>query len=111
MSLTPNPTEENAGSIHGDDTLPKFGNRLLPSVLDQWANDDPARLYAVVPHAEDSTDNFDGVTMLQISYTVDVTAWWLTSAFGAGEGSQRLTYIGVLDLRYPTVLLATMKVG
>ena len=48
MALTP---EEIAGSIHGDVTVPKFGNRLLPSVLDQWANGNRARLYAVAPHA------------------------------------------------------------
>ena len=94
-----------------NDTSPRSGSRLLPSVLDQWARDEPARLYAVVPHAENSNNTFDAVTMLQMSCAVDVTAWWLTKAFGAGRDSQFLAYIRLSDLRYPIVLLAKLKIG
>ena len=54
-----------------------------PSVLDQWANENPARLYAVAPHA----------------YAVDITARWFTGAFGPGDDSQRSADMDLSYLR------------
>ena len=88
-----------------------FGSRLLPSVLDEWARREPARLYAVIPCSEDSNEGFEEVTMFQMSQAIDSTAWWLKKTFEASEGIRCLAYIGASDLRYPIVQLATMKIG
>ncbi|KAL9595942.1 MAG: hypothetical protein Q9219_006133 [cf. Caloplaca sp. 3 TL-2023] len=95
----------------GQDKIEKYGQRLLPSVLDQWASNEPTRLYAMVPPSEHSTEGMFGVTMLQMAHSVNITARWLNATFRASTTPGTLAYIGASDLRYPIVHLATMKLG
>ncbi|KAL8791203.1 MAG: hypothetical protein Q9213_000160 [Squamulea squamosa] len=110
MSLnTYHSADEERALEHG--ATQDFGKRLLPIVLDQWAKDEPGRLYAITPPLDTSSQSMNGVSMLQMAHAVDVTAWWLTMTFGGSHSYQCLAYIGASDIRYPMVHLASMKLG
>lgn len=88
-----------------------FGRRLVPRVLDELADTDPKRVYAAIPKSADVKDGFHDVTVADLSRCVDFMASWLDEKFGRSESFETITYIGLSDLRGPTTLLGSIKVG
>ncbi|KAF2999116.1 putative secondary metabolism biosynthetic enzyme [Neopestalotiopsis sp. 37M] len=88
-----------------------YGRRLVPRVLDELAETDPNRVYAAVPKSADVKDGFHDVTVADLSRCVDFMASWLDEKFGRSESFETITYIGLSDLRGPTTLLGSIKVG
>lgn len=90
---------------------PRYGSRLLPQVVDEFAQSNPERIYATIPLSSNLTQGFRDVTMLQISQAVNKCAHWIESTIGRSAVFETLSYVGLPDLRYAIVFLAAVKCG
>ncbi len=89
----------------------RYGARLLPMVVDQLAESDPARVYASIPVSSVFSEGFRDVTMLEMARAVHSFAWWLDAHIGKSSSFETLAYKGISDLRYAVVFLAAVKCG
>ena len=87
------------------------GERLLPVVLDQLAQETPKRIYASVPRTDDLKDGFRDISVKEVSEAVHACAWWIDGTFGKNENFETLAYVGVNDLRYTVLWFASIKCG
>lgn len=88
-----------------------YGERLLPSTLDETAKADPGRLYAVISNSLDLSDGFRDVCFAEVARSVDVLANHLEDAFGGGQDTEIVAYLGIPDLREAIAFLAAIKCG
>lgn len=88
-----------------------YGERLLPQVIDAYAESDPVRIYALVPNSADVTQGFRKITMRDLASAVDLIAWWIDSHFGRSESFETLAYIGATDICYGIFFFAAIKCG
>ncbi|KAL8748283.1 MAG: hypothetical protein Q9184_007434, partial [Pyrenodesmia sp. 2 TL-2023] len=86
-----------------------YGERLLPSTLDEIAKADPGRLYAVIPNSLDLSDGFRDVCFAEVARSVDVLANHLEDAFGGSQDTETAAYLGIPDLRNAIAFLAAIK--
>lgn len=87
----------------------EFGKRLLPQVVDHYAQTEPGRVYASIPKSTtDLSDGFQDITMAKLASIVDRLAWWLESTIGVGT-LNTIAYIGPADVRYAVMFLAAVK--
>lgn len=84
------------------------GKRLLPHVIDYYAQNDPHRVYAVIPTSGGMEDSMQDIEMYSMASAINNIAWWIDHQF---ESVQKgiLAYVGPSDLRYPIVFLASIK--
>ncbi|KAL9110163.1 MAG: hypothetical protein Q9227_005223 [Pyrenula ochraceoflavens] len=95
-----------------DADVEQYGRRLLPSILDAVAKDDPERTFTSIARSDRLEDGFRKVSFSQLAETVGYVAHKLKSRFGTSiAGSDTLTYMGVPDLRYNLVFHAAVKCG
>lgn len=91
---------------------PAYGQRLMPSVLDDLATTDPSRLYAVVPaKSEDINEGFFDITVADIARCTNFMANWIRTTLGTSQNHGTISYIGIADLRGAVVFLAAVKCG
>ncbi|KAL4900128.1 hypothetical protein BDW74DRAFT_183082 [Aspergillus multicolor] len=84
---------------------------LLPRLVDHFAAEKPDAVYTEYPKSSSSYDDgFYQVTFRNFANIVNGLAWWLTKNLGPGNG-EVLPYIGPNDVRYPALVLATVKAG
>lgn len=76
------------------------GRRLLPSVVDDIARNDPSRVLYSIPKTRRPQDGFQDITAVQFSQAVDRCAWHLHERLGPGTGFPTVLYIGPQDLVY-----------
>lgn len=85
---------------------------LVPNIVDQWAQDEPERLYAEYPVSTLSyEEGYRKITYADFANAVNGVAWWLHNTLGPGRDFQTLAYIGPNDLRYPALILGAAKAG
>ncbi|KAL8968464.1 MAG: hypothetical protein Q9183_002448 [Haloplaca sp. 2 TL-2023] len=89
----------------------QYGNRLLPSTLDEEARITPERIFASYSISDDLSEGFQDVTFFQMASAVDCFAHKLREMFGVSQDFETLTYLGVPDLRYNIVFYAAVKCG
>jgi len=90
---------------------PAYGQRLLPQVLDELANNNPSRVYASYAKSADISEGFRHVTVKEMASAVDSLAWWIEARIGTSDSFETLAFMGASDLRYPILCLAGMKCG
>lgn len=88
-----------------------FGERLLPQIIDAYAQSEPERVYAMVPHSTDLTHGFRKITMRQLASAVDVIGWWIDRQIGHSDCFETLGYMGATDIRYGIFFFAAIKCG
>lgn len=88
----------------------KPGRRLLPSVVDHWAEVDPKRPFCNLPNTMTPQDGFHSVSFGDISHCTDFLSGRINALVGRGAG-ETLAYLGVNDIRYLVVFLACNKMG
>ena len=88
-----------------------YGERLLPQVVDEYAQTHPQRVYASYAKSADLTHGFRDVTMEEVARGVNHCAWWMEERLGIPEKFETLAYMGASDLRYPILCLAGIKCG
>lgn len=89
------------------------GERLIVSLIDSYAVDDPDRAWASLPKdGEDLTKGFVDVNYKQFANAINHAAWWLEKQFPGRAGSfETLAYAGPKDVRYPILAVAAVKCG
>ena len=89
------------------------GERLIVSLIDSIARDDPAKVWVSVPvDDEDLSKGFKDIHYAQLSNAINYAAWWLDSTLGRCKYPfETFAYAGPKDLRYPILTVATVKVG
>lgn len=110
-------------------TSPQFGQRLLPTLVDQLATDKPDDLFALVPKSNDLNQGFRNITLRDFATCINSVAWWLEDNLGKSTSFETLAYIGpcisshpssakgaltiitLVDPRYFILALASTKVG
>ncbi|KAB8238949.1 putative NRPS-like enzyme [Aspergillus alliaceus] len=87
------------------------GKRLLARTVDQIAEHDPERLFAVIPRGPDLSDGFMDLTMKGAAEAVNFMCWWIENTIGPAVSHETLAYMGSNDVRYCFFLLACQKTG
>lgn len=90
---------------------PEYGRRLIPNIIDERAESDPTKAFASIPRSKDLADGFVDITYALIANAINRASWWLSHSMGNTETSEVFAYLGPNDLRYPILLVATMKCG
>ena len=89
-----------------------IGYRLIASMIDYYAAEEPDRIYASIPRTEDLSDGLHDITYRQFGNAINRASWWLDLELGECKGSfDTFAYIGPKDLRYPILAVAAAKVG
>lgn len=90
-----------------------YGKRLIVSLIDQYAADEPEKLYASVPrNEEDLSQGFKDITYAQLANAINNASWWLESTLGKSNGNfETFAYVGPKDLMYQILAVAAAKVG
>ena len=88
------------------------GERLIVSLIDTFAKDDPAKIWVSVPvDDEDLSKGFRDIHYAQLSNAINHAAWWLDCTLGRCEHHfEAFAYAGPKDLRYPILTVAAVKV-
>lgn len=91
----------------------RCGCRLLASVIDSHATNDPERVWASMPKDNDDlSKGFVDLTYKQFANAINHASWWLQEHLhGASNSFETLAYTGPKDLRYPILAVAALKVG
>lgn len=87
-----------------------FGKRLLPQVVDHYAQTQPDRVYACIPRSSTISDGFKDITMKDMARMVNQMSWWLCETLEDSKPST-IAYMGIADLRYAIILLGAIKCG
>ena len=89
------------------------GERLIVSLIDFYARDDPTRPWVSIPKKdEDLSKGFQDINYAQFANAINHAARWLDCTLGSCENEfEPFTYNGPKDLRYPILTMATVKVG
>ncbi|KAL1967402.1 hypothetical protein VTN77DRAFT_3187 [Rasamsonia byssochlamydoides] len=89
--------------------------RLIPSIIDHHASEEPDKIYASIPRDNDDlSQGFRDITYRQLRKAVDKAAFWLKSEIGDAtqQGDfEPFAYYGSRDLRYTILLVAAIKIG
>lgn len=88
----------------------KYGERLLPNIVDARAKSGYDRPVAMFPKSPDVAAGFRTITYFHLANAVNRACWWLEETMpGDEEKEATFAYFGPNDLRYLIFLLATMK--
>lgn len=97
------------------ETWPQYTNELLPNILFKIAEQYGHLTYAeYFTQDDDLSKGFRKVTYLDLANAVNSLAWWIEEHVGSPrehDGSETLVYLGLSDLRYGILTLASMIVG
>ncbi|KAL8806333.1 MAG: hypothetical protein Q9200_005078 [Gallowayella weberi] len=89
-----------------------IGQRLLASVVEQRAQNEPNRPWAMIPRSEDLTTGFIDITYRQFANAIDRAAFWLERVLGESQQPfETFAYVGQKDIRYPIIAVAAVKSG
>ena len=94
-----------------EETSVKFGQRLLPTLIDEIAQSDPERLLGMMPRTAVPEDGFADITYRGFATAVNACAWWLDAHLGRNVNHQTIAYNGRLDFLYHIVTIAALKAG
>lgn len=87
----------------------RSSRRLITSVIDQIAEEEPEPAWIVAP-ASDVSHNLN---YRQFANAINGVSWWLEREIGRGNGFTSLVFFGTGggDVRYPILLLGAVKAG
>ncbi|KAK7885322.1 hypothetical protein LTR67_010500 [Exophiala xenobiotica] len=87
------------------------GERLIPHIVDAYAQSNPERAYALVPSYLGGRMEYRKITMRDMSNAVNRAAWWLRANLGESTNFETLSYMGPADIRYGIFFIAAIKAG
>ncbi|KAM0145757.1 hypothetical protein ACHAPG_011474 [Botrytis cinerea] len=91
-------------------SLPQYGRRLPPALLDEIAAEDPERVLYSIARTENMRDGFRDINYKTVANAVNRCAHWLRQTLGT-EKSRVFCYLGPLDPRYMILVMAAPKAG
>ena len=90
---------------------PSCGKRLIPSLIDQLARDEPDNPWISVPVSSNLADGFRDISYSILANAVNRAAVWIESRCGRSTDFGTLLYIGLNDARYFIFFAAAVKTG
>lgn len=89
----------------------KVGERLIGSLIDEYAATDPTRVWASIPIDNDELSRgFQDISYRQFSNAINHAAWWLKEQLEAKDMPvETIAYAGPKDLRYAIIAVAALK--
>ena len=89
------------------------GQRLLVNMIDYYAGQASAKVYACVPKDNRClSQGFIDVSYKQLGNAINGAAWWLKdNTVGDKEAFETVAYAGPNDLRYFILVMAAVKCG
>ena len=93
------------------DVLEGYGQRLIPTLIDDIASSDPERPFVSIPKSTDPREGFVDVSFHAFAGAVNRCALWMEEEIGTSSEFETLFYYGTQDLLYPIILLAAVKTG
>ena len=91
--------------------LPDYGQRPLPSLIDEIAERDPERPYVSISQTSSAQDGYKDISFSSFAKAVNRCSWWMEEQLGRGHGFETLAYMGPQDLMYPVLIMASIKTG
>ena len=88
-----------------------FGQRLLPTLVDQLSVSDPDRVFLSYQSGPRPKDGYRDFTYKEFAAAVNRYSWWLDENLGRSDSFRTLTYFGSRDLRSTLVMYAAVKTG
>lgn len=100
------------GSVETWNDAP-YGRRLLPTLIDQIAVQDPERECLLAPRSSEPSDGWKVITWKALSNAVNRAAHRIVDLFGKPEPGTipTIAYIGHNDVRYVVTMVACVKAG
>ncbi|KIM95835.1 hypothetical protein OIDMADRAFT_133809 [Oidiodendron maius Zn] len=90
----------------------KYGERLLPQLIDEKARTHPDDVVGMMAKSEDISAGFSTLSYSQLSNAISFTAHWIDAKLGSNnEVNEPICFIGIQDFRYWVMELAAMKTG
>lgn len=94
------------------DVSEKYGERLIPHIIDKRASDGYERPFAMFSKTLNPSEGFETVTYKRLANAINRVCWWLDAEFtGVEEREKAFAYFGPNDLRYIIFFFATWKTG
>lgn len=88
------------------------GRRLLPTVIDQRARDEPNSAWCSLPVDDyDLSKGFEDISIYRFANAINRLAWFIDSAIGKSSTFETVAYLGVADIRYHMLQMAVCKTG
>ena len=91
--------------------LPSDEAPLLPTLVDQLAQEAPERVFCLSPKGTHYADGIVSVTMPDLARAIDRAAHWLDETLGKSSNFETIAYMGPNDARYHILIIAAMKTG
>lgn len=90
----------------------RYGQRLLPTLIDERAQAGHARPFASIPISNNVEDGFRDISYATFANAINRCAHWLIGSLGRPQTQDAtLTYIGPHDFRYQILIVAANKAG
>ena len=77
-----------------EDGRPKYGRRLIPTLVDEMAASKPDHVYASLPRDKDFSAGFDDVTSRDLARAVNRAAFWIQQEIGKSVHFDTVAYLG-----------------
>lgn len=100
------------GSVANLEDIP-YGRRLLPSLVDQVATQDPDRECFQIPRSSEPSDGWKRISWKDMANAVNRAAHRIVELCGQPEPGSfpTIAYIGPNDVRYTVIMVASVKAG
>ena len=89
----------------------EIGKRLIPQIIDAYAQHEPDRIWGTQARSDDISQGFDDITFKQLAHCVNYLAWLIHEKVGPSSSFEAISYIGSADLRYCMMAWAAVKCG
>ena len=86
---------------HATTPSPDFGHRLIPTLVDDYARNEPDYVFALVPKTSDFADGLTEITISAFARAVDEVASRIDSKIGKSTNFDTIAYIGPSELLLP----------
>ena len=88
-----------------------IGQRLIPQIIDAYAEYEPDRIWGTQARSDDISEGFNDITFKQLARCVNYLAWLIHNKIGPSSAFEAISYIGSSDLRYCMLVWAAVKCG
>ncbi|ETS83210.1 hypothetical protein PFICI_05086 [Pestalotiopsis fici W106-1] len=90
-----------------------FGERLLPTIIDEWAHNHPLKEVFQIPNSSDPNDGWKVLSSSAYATAINHVAYRIIDQFGQPtQGTfPTIAYIGPNDVRYLVMMVAAIKAG
>ena len=74
--------------------LADYGHRLIPNLVDEYAEKDPDYVFAKIPNTTNFADGLKNITISTFARAVNEIAWRCDSELGKSTDFDTIAYIG-----------------